>query len=244
MRFEGKLALVTGAAQGIGLAIARRLASEGADLLILDKISPPPEEVSRLQRLGHSVTIQCLDVTDRAAVRDCLSKLTRLDVVVNNAGIAGVGTVEDIGDEMWQSVIAVDAHAPLLVAQESLALLRPGSSIVNVASVGALLAFNSQAAYAAAKAGLIALTRNLAFELGPRGVRANVVAPGPTETQLFAATNSPSATEARKARIPLERLGQPHEIAAAVAFLGSDDASYVTGTVLVVDGGLVGAGVR
>jgi NAD(P)-dependent dehydrogenase (short-subunit alcohol dehydrogenase family) len=244
MRFEGRSVLITGAARGIGLAIARRLASEGASLLLLDKVSPGPDQVSWLESHGHDVTVRCLDVTDRAAIRDALAPLTRLDVVVNNAGIAGAGLVEDIGDEMWHSVIAVDAHAPLVIVQESLALLRPGSSIVNVASVGALLAFNSQAAYAAAKAGLIALTRNLAFELGPRGVRANVVAPGPTETELFAANNSPAATEARKARIPLGRLGQPEEIAAAVAFLGSDDASYVTGAVLVVDGGLVSGGVR
>jgi meso-butanediol dehydrogenase/(S,S)-butanediol dehydrogenase/diacetyl reductase len=217
---------------------------EGAKVLIVDR-EPPSETVAdELEALGDAVSINLLDVTNRSAVRDALAGSTRIDLVVNNAGIAGVGEIADIDDDTWRRVIEVDAHAPLIMVQEALPMMGPDSAIVNVTSLAAFLAFRSQASYAVAKAGLVALTRNMAFELGPRGIRANAVAPGPTVTELFAANSDPVGTAAREARTALGRLGRPEEIASAVAFLGSTDASYITGTTLVVDGGFVGGGVR
>lgn len=243
-RFEGRFVVVTGGARGIGLSVCRRVVQEGGTVLVVDH-DPPTEQVAEeLDSMGDAVSVRLLDVTDRAAVRDALSGAARIDLVVNNAGVAGVGEIADIDDDTWTRVIEVDAHAPLIMVQEALPLMGTDSSIVNVTSLAAFLAFRSQASYAVAKAGLVALTRNMAFELGPRGIRANAVAPGPTATELYAANSNPVGTAAREARTALGRLGKPEEIAAAIAFLGSTDASYITGQTLVVDGGFVGGGVR
>jgi NAD(P)-dependent dehydrogenase (short-subunit alcohol dehydrogenase family) len=243
-RFVGKTAVVTGGAQGIGSAICRRLSDEGAHVLVLD-INPVDD--AELARLGDAeagrIEARVADVTDRAQIRAGLADLGNIDLIVNNAGIAGMERLEEVHTKTWDAVLDLNLRAPVMMVQECMPALRPGAAIVNVASIASLLAFNAQAAYAASKAGLVALTRNMAFELGGRGIRANAIAPGPTETPMFWEDIGGKEMQQRLARIPLGRMGRPEEMAAAVAFLGSDDASYITGVLVVVDGGFTGAGI-
>jgi NAD(P)-dependent dehydrogenase (short-subunit alcohol dehydrogenase family) len=243
-RFVGKTAVVTGGAQGIGSAICRRLSDEGAHVLVLD-INPVDD--AELARLGDAeagrIEARVADVTDRAQIRAGLADLGNIDLIVNNAGIAGMERLEEVQTKTWDAVLDLNLRAPVMMVQECMPALRPGAAIVNVASIASLLAFNAQAAYAASKAGLVALTRNMAFELGGRGIRANAIAPGPTETPMFWEDIGGKEMQQRLARIPLGRMGRPEEMAAAVAFLGSDDASYITGVLVVVDGGFTGAGI-
>jgi NAD(P)-dependent dehydrogenase (short-subunit alcohol dehydrogenase family) len=243
-RFIGKRVVVTGGARGIGSAICRRLYDEGAHVLVLDI-----EQVDDAQFVGGAgdgagrFESRVVDVTNRRQIRAGVADLEHIDLIVNNAGIAGMERLEDIQAETWRAVLDLNLHAPVMMVQECISLLRADSAIVNVASIASMLAFNAQGAYAASKAGLVALTRNMAFELGGRGIRANAIAPGPTETPMFWDSIGGKEMEQRLARIPLKRMGRPEEMAAAVAFLGSGDASYITGALLVVDGGFVGAGI-
>jgi NAD(P)-dependent dehydrogenase (short-subunit alcohol dehydrogenase family) len=243
-RFVGKRAIVTGGAQGIGSAICRRLYDEGAHVLAFDLV-----QVDDTQIVGHGgdnpgrFESRPVDVTDRSQIRAGVADLGHVDLIVNNAGIAGMERLEEIKPETWDAVLDLNLRAPVMMVQECMPLLQSGAAIVNVASIASLLAFNAQAAYAASKAGLVALTRNMAFELGGRGIRANAIGPGPTETPMFWEDIGGKEMEQRLARIPLGRMGRPEDMAAAVAFLGSDDAAYITGVLLLVDGGFVGAGI-
>jgi NAD(P)-dependent dehydrogenase (short-subunit alcohol dehydrogenase family) len=244
-RFTGKRVLVTGGGRGIGRAIVERFAAEEAEVVLADIDLALAESVVELLRYkGFSVEARALDVGDPAAF-DALDE--RLDVVVANAGIqtfapAGTLTVAD-----WDRVLDINARGVLLTLQLAARCLREGGAAVSVASIQALLPNALSANYAASKAAVLSLTRSFAAELAPRGIRVNAVAPGRIDTPLsdFGSeevgriTGQPAAEtlERRLSTNPLGRIGRPDEVAAAVAFLASDDASYITGECVKVCGG-------
>jgi NAD(P)-dependent dehydrogenase (short-subunit alcohol dehydrogenase family) len=244
-QLAGRVALVTGASGGIGRACAVDLALSGADVALVSRDVESTLTTAREVEAagGGSVVLGC-DVRDedriRAAVEGALEAFGRLDVVVNNAGIGrGVGTAEEDLDG-WQDVLATNLTAPFLFVRHAVEALEgsPGGAVVNIGSVLGVVAQREATAYCASKAGLHQLTRQMAMDLAPRGIRVNCVAPGYIRTELFRRSNSP----ARQARLgdvhALGRVGEPEEVARAVTFLSSDAASFITGACLMVDGGL------
>jgi len=228
-RLAGEVAIVTGAARGLGAAIADALAAEGAAVARTDVKNADIE----------------LDVTDRASVERAVAAvvgaLGEPTILVNNAGLSRFGPSETLSEEHWQLVIDVDLtgvfRCSQIVGARMLAAGR--GAIVNVASIAAQTGFPGRAAYGAAKAGVVALTRTLGSEWAPRGVRVNAVAPGYVRTALVehALEAGFLAEEGVRWRTPANRLGDPAEVAQAVVFLASPDASYITGETLFVDGG-------
>ena len=245
-RFEGRVALVTGAAGGgIGEASARRLAEEGAAIVLTDRHEGRTQEVAlRLrEELGARVEGLPLDVSDRDAidrvVGEAESAVGPLDVLVNNAGINIMGAIHEMAPEDWDTSLAVDLTGPQHLCRRVLPgmMERGGGAIVNVSSVAGFgHATGRDGAYAVAKAGLNALTRAIALQGGPEGVRCNAVAPGLVWTRFtrkFADTYDDQLQ-----RTPLRRFAEPGDIASVVAFLASDDARHVTGEVINVSGGV------
>lgn len=237
---EGKIALVTGAGSGIGAATAARLGEEGAVVIGIDLTVPTDHACKEFS---------AVDVTDAAAVNACVDGVVSahggLDVVVNAAGVAGGGPLHAIELDEWDRVIAVNLTGTMLVCRAATKhMLRAGSgSIVNIASVEGLEGGEGGSAYNASKGGVVLLTKNLAMDYGRRGVRANAVCPGFIQTPMMDATlgddtMAPIREQFREAH-QLGRFGDPSEIASAIAFLASDDASFVTGTTLTVDGGMM-----
>ncbi|HEY6929810.1 MAG TPA: 3-oxoacyl-[acyl-carrier-protein] reductase [Thermoanaerobaculia bacterium] len=243
-RFDGKVALVTGASRGIGLAIARRLASEGATVLAAARNAAALESAaSDLASAGGRAFPLPLDLTDRAsiesAVKSALAAHGQIDVLVNNGGITQDNLVLRMSGEAWDQVIATNLTGSFLLTQavvKSMVRKRYGR-IVNVASVVGLMGNAGQANYAASKAGLIGLTKSIARELASRNITCNAVAPGFIATAMTEAMTE-EARQSLFAQIPLGRLGTPEDVAAAVAYLASDEAAYVTGHVLNISGGL------
>ncbi len=248
MRYAGKIALLTGAGRGIGRATALRLASEGAALAIVDRDGAAAEAVAQeLQGTGARALALEADITDPAAVAAAieatLAAFDRLDVLVNNAARALKGNLAQTEPDDWQSELDGTLTGAFLVTRAALTpMLEQGcGAIVNIGSVNGLLALGNPG-YSAAKAGLLSFTRSLATEYGPRGIRANMISPGTVQT------GSPSWQKrlardpqvfAKLARwYPVGRVGQPEDIAAAVAFVAADEAAFVNGANLVVDGGL------
>lgn len=244
-RLEGRHTLVTGAATGIGRATVELFSSHGAQVIAFGLDGSLLDEVGRAAgaRVIHGDVTREADVG--AAIAACGGTL---DIVINAAGIIVPDRPETVADEVWARTFAVNVTGTMMVCRAALPLLRRrGGSIVNVASVAAFNASTDSTSYAASKAALVSYTRSLAYAGGPSGVRANAVAPGWVHTpmseyemRLLAEKNS-SSVEAEFAaitqRIALGRMAQPHEIAACCLFLASDEASFVTGSVLVADGG-------
>ncbi|WP_329519178.1 3-oxoacyl-ACP reductase FabG [Spirillospora sp. NBC_01491] len=239
-RFTGKVAVITGAARGIGAATAERLAGEGARVVLLDLHGA----ADTAARIGPAATSIACDVTDQAAVEAAFAGLDAIDVLVNNAGITRDNLLFKLPKADWDAVLAVNltgAFHCCQAAQRQMVRQRSGK-IVSLSSRSAL-GNRGQANYAAAKAGIQALTATLAIELGPYGINVNAVAPGYIATEMTAATATrvgatPEEHQRSAAgRTPLGRVGRPEEVAAAIAFLASDDASYVSGQTLYINGG-------
>jgi len=248
-RFEGKTALITGGGTGIGAATARRIAAEGGRVVVTGRRREPIEAVA------HEIDGAWLagDAADAAhlheAVALCVDRFGGLDILIANAAIEYVAPVEHMDLASWREVFAVNLDGPMLASQAALPEMRRrgGGAIVLVGSVAGLLAVPACGAYMASKAGLLGLNRTLAFDYGPEGIRSNMVCPALVQTEMTDRTmamvgsmNGVSAEE-MMTRIgnvyPLRRTGKPDEIAAAIAFLASDDASFITGTVTLADGG-------
>jgi 3-oxoacyl-[acyl-carrier protein] reductase len=241
-RLSGKVALVTGASRGIGAAIARGLAADGWRVGVNYRSDRSGAEavVSEIERAGGQAVALAADVADRGAPDELFGALeAHFDApvlaLVNNAGISRDDLTPSLGDEEWDDVLQTNLSAAFRLMRRALRpMLRARSGrIVNVSSVAALRANPGQANYSAAKAGLIALTKTSAVEVARRGVTVNAVAPGLIDTEFIG-----GASKDLLDAIPARRMGTPEEVAACVRFLTSDEASYVTGAVLTVDGGL------
>ncbi|MHB8469876.1 MAG: SDR family NAD(P)-dependent oxidoreductase [Gaiellaceae bacterium] len=228
MSFAGKRALVTGGGSGIGAAVARRLAAEGADVIAAD--------------LVPGAGLVQLDVRDEAQVAETARDI---DVLVNAAGIGSTTNAPDTPSSVWDDVFAVNARGTFLCCKHAIPgmVARGGGSIVNVASVAALVGFKNRAAYCASKGAVVALTRALALDHVEDGVRVNAVCPGTVDSPWVRrlVEEAGESLDALRARQPMGRLGTPEEIASAIAYLASDSAAFVTGSVFTIDGGLTAA---
>jgi len=243
-----RVALVTGAGRGIGAATARRLAADGADVVVNDiDADGARATAAAVEALGRRALVSLHDVAQHAAAGELVARAIdgfgRVDVLVNNAGITRDALVHKLDERDWDEVVRVDLKAPFSVAQACARHMaaRGRGRIVNIASL-AWLGNVGQAAYAAAKAGVIGLTRTLALELGKRGIQVNAVAPGFIDTAMTRKVPEPIRAQFIR-KIPLGRIGEPGDIADVVAFLASDGARYISGQVIQVDGALsVGVG--
>jgi 3-oxoacyl-[acyl-carrier protein] reductase len=239
----GRVALVTGASRGIGRAIAARLAAQGAYVVAAARGDHARETVAELTAAGRSAEAISLDVTDQAAVEQLpgaiVERRGRLDIVVSNAGIARDQLLMRMKRDDWDAVIATNLTATFALAQASMRpmLKQRGGRIIAVSSVVGQMGNAGQTNYAASKAGLIGFAKALAREVASRGITVNVVAPGMIDTDMTKAITDKAAGD-WAAQIPLGRLGVPDDVASAVCFLASDEASYITGHVLAVNGGM------
>jgi NAD(P)-dependent dehydrogenase (short-subunit alcohol dehydrogenase family) len=243
-RLDERVAILTGASSGLGVAFARALAESGADLVLAARRSDRLEETAELVRhAGRRAVVVTADVTRpddcQRVVDTALVEFGRVDVLVNNAGIGTAVPATRETPEQFRDVLDVNLSGCYWMAQACGRVMRPGSSIVNISSVLALISGGlPQAAYSASKAGLIGLTRDLAVQwTGRKGIRVNALAPGYFESEMTA-TLPGGFLEEVSTRIPAGRCGDPAELAAAVVFLASPASSYITGQTLVVDGGL------
>lgn len=240
-----KTALVTGSARGIGLATTKLFLEDGWQVAMIDRDSEALADA--VTTLDNVHGIDC-DVSDPASVRgmvaETLKTFGRIDALVNNAGVADFGPIEDTTFGRWRTVMATNLDGPFLVTQAAIpALKETKGCIVNVASISGLRASTLRVAYGTSKAGVIQLTLQQAAELGEYGIRANVVAPGPVRTKLAMAVHSQEIIDAYHDALPLNRYGSEREIAEAIVFLCSDKASYITGQCLAADGGFEGTGI-
>jgi NAD(P)-dependent dehydrogenase (short-subunit alcohol dehydrogenase family) len=253
MRLDGRVALVTGAGSGIGRAIARRLAKDGAIVVAVGRRRERLDETAALIAAdGGRARVELADVADsnavRAAVDATVAALGRLDVLVNDAAqnrpaTPPPETVADLPGDWWAATLEVNLTGAFYCCKHALPhLIGSGhGAIVNVASTSGVAGNANQAAYVSSKHGLVGLTRSIALDYGPQGVRANAVCPGFIDTErsrAFSAAVRGEGWEARKrAEIPLGRLGRPEDVASLVAFLASDDAAFISGAVIPIDGG-------
>lgn len=245
MRFQDKVAIVTGAAAGIGLATTRQLAREGARVLMADWSTHGEQAAETFRSQGHDVQFLQVDVSDEghvmALVAAAESRWGRLDVMVSNAGISGRGITDQIPLADWQRVLAVNLTGVFLCAKHAIPTMRRsgnGGAIVSTASIVGLVGVPGALPYSAAKGAVVNMTRTMALDCAPDRIRVNTVCPGFIEAAMEGVTPRDQAQADRLIALhPLGRLGTGEDIAKAIAFLASDDASFVTGTALVVDGG-------
>jgi NAD(P)-dependent dehydrogenase (short-subunit alcohol dehydrogenase family) len=249
-----KVALVTGAARGIGLAVAKRFLAEGWRVALLDiegeLLSQSMEALAAeaLAAPGDTLELHC-DVADARAVASAIAEIERhfgrLDALVNNAGIAVFAPILETSEEDWSRILAVNLTGPFLCTKAAAPLMREhgGGAIVNITSISAVRASTLRSAYGTSKAGLAHLTKQLAVELASLGIRVNAVAPGPVETAMAKAVHTAEIRADYHDAIPLNRYGLEEELAEAVFFLCSDRSSYITGQILAVDGGFDAAGI-
>jgi 3-oxoacyl-[acyl-carrier protein] reductase len=244
LSLKGRVAVVTGAGRGIGAATARMLAQAGAHVALVDRDAAGVNQTAeQIAITGGDALAFTNDVTDAFAVERTLDRVAeewgRLDVLVNNAGALREASLEELTDDDFQETLDVNLRAAMVCARAALPhMLRQGAGGSSAASVSTQLGLQGLTAYAAAKAGIVGMTRTWARELGPRGITANAVAPGLIEGETV--RSIPAAElETTLARIPARRLGKPQEVAAVYLFLASDLASFINGAVVGVDGGLL-----
>lgn len=248
-KLDGKVALVTGSGQGIGQAIAIRLAQEGADVVVDDrKIGESAEETAaEIKKLGRRTYIFQGDLSNmddnRRMIAESVAALGQLDILVNNAGVEKRADFWDVTEADYDFVLNINLKGTFFATQDFVKHLletkRPGR-VINISSVHEELVFPHFSTYCASKGGLKMLCRDLAVELGPYGITVNNIAPGAIETPINTKLlNDPALLKALVSQIPLGRLGQPSDVSGLAAFLASDDAAYVTGSTFVVDGGLL-----
>jgi 2-keto-3-deoxy-L-fuconate dehydrogenase len=250
MRLAGKNALITGAGSGIGRAMALAFVAEGARVFVADMHGDDAEEsvLQALQAGGDAAAFQA-DVTRSADVQAmiaaCLDRFTRIDVLCNNAGIGSTQTVVDTPEDVWEAVFAVNVRGIFLCCKYALPHMieAGGGVIVNTASVAGLVGLKNRAAYCASKGAVVSLTRAMAVDHVQQKIRCNCICPGTVDSpwvgRLLDAAPDPVAERAALvARQPMGRLGTPEEVARAAVYLASDDADFVTGSALVIDGGL------
>ncbi|CAI1535507.1 2-(S)-hydroxypropyl-CoM dehydrogenase [Serratia fonticola] len=238
---QGKVALITGGAAGIGLAIAKCYLQNGAQVVLLDRAA---QVVQIAQQLDEQLALGIvMDVTDKASVEQAVAQANahfgRLDVLVNSAGIVALYPAEELPEDAWDSTMAVNLKGVFLTSQAvGHYFIRQGSgSIINLASQAGVVALPNHLAYCASKAGVIGLTQVLSLEWGPHNVRVNAISPTVVLTELGRKAWSGEVAEQMKQKIPLRRFAEPEDIAASALFLASDAASMITGSNLVVDGG-------
>jgi NAD(P)-dependent dehydrogenase (short-subunit alcohol dehydrogenase family) len=246
-----RVALVTGAASGIGRCVAESLALvHGARVYVLDKDAEAAAAVVRgITAAGGRAKACVVELADGPALRQALPSLTAEfgapDILINNAGVAAMVPAMNCSLDHWQTTMAVNVTAPMLLMQHALPHMRQSGwgRIVNIASISGLRAGTGRMAYGTSKAALIAMTRQFAIEVAEWGITVNAIAPGPVETPLVQANHSDATRAAYGDMVPMRRYGTVEEIANGVLFLASDQASYVTGQTLAIDGGFVAAGV-
>ena len=240
-RLTGKCAVVTGAAQGIGKAIAERFAAEGAELLLADIDGPGVERLAA--ELGqHAIRI---DVSRKAEIDRLVAEVAArwgsLDVLVNNAGITHAAELDDLTEDDFDRVFATNLKSALWCTQAAARLMGPGSAVVNMSSVNAVLAIPNQIPYAISKGAMKQLTNVTALALAPKGIRVNAIGPGSIMTDMLKGIMNDQAAQDRiLSRTPLGRCGEPEEVAAVALFLASDESSYITGQTIYPDGGRLG----
>ena len=244
MRLKNKVAIITGAAQGIGLATALKFAHEGAAVIVCDlRQAGVDEAVAACRAEGAQAAVHVVNVTDRATVDAMVAAVRaqfgRIDVLVNNAGITQDARLQKMSLAQFDAVIDVNLRGVFHCAQAVCGtMIEQGEGVIlNASSVVGVYGNFGQTNYAATKAGVIGFTKTWSRELGPKGIRVNAVAPGFVETPILA-TVPEKVLQAMREDVPLKRLGRPHEIANVYAFLASDEASYINGTVIEVGGGM------
>ncbi|UVI28324.1 SDR family NAD(P)-dependent oxidoreductase [Paenibacillus spongiae] len=244
-RFSGRIVLVTGAGQGIGLATAERFAAEGAHVAMADiNQSVLQQAVERLNAAGYSVSSRVLDVSEAEQVDDAVRSIHQehgaIHILANNAGIAWQEPFLDMKDDNWKRMLDVNLNGMFYVAQRVARIMKEqgGGCIINMASTNGLAGEVNYAHYNASKGGVVLLTKTMALELGRSGIRVNAVCPGYIQTPLSESIDSPETVRRYIERnIPLGKVGKPENVAGVFAFLASDDAAFITGECIVVDGG-------
>lgn len=243
-RLEGKIALVTGAANGQGAAISKRFAKEGATVIVSDLSEDGEKVVETISQNGGRAHFVKLDVSSRndwdSAIAFIKSKFNQLDILVNNAGIPGPGTIETLKEDLWHRVMDVNAKSVYLGMKVAVELMKEnqhGGSIINNSSIWGLVGSGRSAAYQSSKGAVTLLTKTAAVEFAKYNIRVNSVHPGIILTPMVKDSLASGRGQQLIDNTPLNRLGQPEEVANAVLFLASDESSYITGVSLPVDGG-------
>ena len=247
MLLEGKVAIVTGASRGIGFAVAKAYACEGARVAVCGSREETAQKaVQELQKLcpGAQLLPVGVDVSDGEAIRAMVARVMErwgtIDILVNNAGVTGAKPIFDMTDEDFESMIDINLTGPFKCTREVAKVMKQtGGCIINTSSLVGTYASRMQTAYVASKFGINGLTKACARELGPYGIRVNAVAPGVVQTDMVAQSVDGQMLAALKGMTPLGRVAQPDELAGAYVYLASDAASFTTGAILAVDGGIV-----
>jgi 3-oxoacyl-[acyl-carrier protein] reductase len=244
IKLHNKVSIVTGANQGIGKAIALKLAEEGSKIILVDISNEIIDVRKEIEQLGSEATTVIADVSDFQQVRKmseyALESYKTIDILVNNAGIYPMATLEKIEENDWDRVLDINLKGTFLMTKTVLPTLieNKKGSIINISSIaGSIIGYENLTHYSASKAGIVGFTKAIALEVAKYNIRVNSIAPGAIKTPPVEAMGEELITQTALS-IPLKRLGEPREIANVVAFLASDEASYITGQLLVVDGGL------